>query len=159
MIDSMQCEEREQIIALLLEAVTAYANAVQAMKDLHGKALKRSFALLDSAQAAYEDCRQVLIAHERSHGSGIKSGRPPQQSRKSVGVGSSPTRGHSNRSTFPDLSMPNPTLKRSGSSRVGCSTVADWDDWATLWKTLQQRSFRTLPNNLFTFLRRRECAY
>jgi hypothetical protein len=47
MIDSMQCEEREKIIALLLEAVTAYANAVQAMKDLHGKALKRSFALLD----------------------------------------------------------------------------------------------------------------
>ena len=74
MIDSMQCEEREKIIALLLEAVTAYANAVQAMKDLYGKALKRSFALLDSAQAAYEDCRQVLIAHERSHGCGIKSG-------------------------------------------------------------------------------------
>src|SRR6266699_6513574 len=72
----------------------------------------------------------------------LKAGRPPQQSRKSVGVGSSPTRGHSNRSTFPDLSMPNPTLKRSGSSWVGCSTVADWDDWATLWKTLQQRCFR-----------------
>jgi hypothetical protein len=47
----MPCEEREKIIELLLEAVQAHANAVQAVKDLHGKALKRSFALLESAQA------------------------------------------------------------------------------------------------------------
>jgi hypothetical protein len=145
----MQREELEQIIALLLEAVTAYTNAVQAMKDLHGKALKRSFALLESAQAAYEDCRQVLIAHERFHGCGIKSAETATGIEEKRRSGFKPDKG-------PQQSF---HLSRSFDAESGCSTVADWDDWATLWKTLQQRSFRTLPNNLFTFLQRRECAY
>jgi hypothetical protein len=70
---TMPCAEREKIIELLLAVVTAYSDAVQATNGLHGKALKQSLVLVESAQATYEDCRQVLIAHERSHGCGIKS--------------------------------------------------------------------------------------
>jgi hypothetical protein len=41
---------------------------VRATKGLEGKALKRGLKLAESAQLAYENCRQVFIAHERTHG-------------------------------------------------------------------------------------------
>ena len=67
-MEGMPCEERERIIKLLSQAVTAYRDAVQATSGLRGKSLERSLRLIESTQETYENCRQILMAHERSHG-------------------------------------------------------------------------------------------
>jgi len=59
-MEGMPCEEREKIIKLLSQAVTAYRDAVQATNGLHGKSLERSLGLIESTQETYENCRQIL---------------------------------------------------------------------------------------------------
>jgi hypothetical protein len=69
----MPCKERGKLIQLLIEAVTAYGDAVHAAHGIEGEALERLTSVAESARNTYKDCREVLAAHERSHGCGIKS--------------------------------------------------------------------------------------
>jgi rubrerythrin len=64
----MPCAERDKLLQLLLEAAKEYSDAVHAMLDHEGEALQRLTALAESARKTHEDCYDVLVAHERSHG-------------------------------------------------------------------------------------------
>jgi hypothetical protein len=67
-VETMPCEEREQLFELLLEATKAHNDAARAMPDRAGEALERLTAVAESARKTCEDCYEVLHAHERSHG-------------------------------------------------------------------------------------------
>ena len=64
----MPCEEREQLFELLLESTKAHADTVRAMRGRDGEALDRLTAVAESARKLCEDCYDVLLAHEHSHG-------------------------------------------------------------------------------------------
>jgi len=74
----MPCEEREQLFELLLEATKAHTDALRAMTERDGEALERLTAVAESARKTCEDCYEVLLAHEHSHGCApntVSSGR------------------------------------------------------------------------------------
>jgi hypothetical protein len=69
----MRCEERDKLLELLLMAIKAHNEAVNAMIGRGGEAREHARQLAANAEKTYEDCHEVLEAHERSHGCGIES--------------------------------------------------------------------------------------
>ena len=70
----MLCEERDKLLELLLEAVKGHSDAVRAVSGRRGEALKWARQLVANSEATFEHCREVLEAHERSHGCAIENG-------------------------------------------------------------------------------------
>ena len=68
----MPCPERHKLLELYLETARARNEAVRAMIGCESEVLERLAKLAESARQAYNDCREVLEAHERSHGCGPK---------------------------------------------------------------------------------------
>jgi hypothetical protein len=64
----MPCIERDKLIRLLKEARTAYGDALRTGDGGDGRGLKRAHTLAEGTWTTYENCRQVLASHERSHG-------------------------------------------------------------------------------------------
>ena len=64
----MSCADRDKLLELFLQAARANSEATHAMLSCDGEALKRMTALAESARKTYDDCLDVLTAHERSHG-------------------------------------------------------------------------------------------
>jgi Arc/MetJ family transcription regulator len=64
----MPCAERDKLIRLLKEARTAYGDALRTTIGPDGEVLERTGKLAEGARTTYEDCREVLVSHERSHG-------------------------------------------------------------------------------------------
>ena len=62
------CDDRDRLLDLMLVALKAYNDALQAIPQCKGEAVKRARQLAANAEATYKDCREVLMAHERSHG-------------------------------------------------------------------------------------------
>ena len=54
------CSDRDRLLDLLLASLKTYHNATQLVPQHKGA--------VASAEATYKDCREVLIAHARSHG-------------------------------------------------------------------------------------------
>jgi len=69
----MPCDERDKLLELLLKAARTHSEAVTAMMGCDGEALKCARELATNAEATYQDCREILEAHERDHGCGIES--------------------------------------------------------------------------------------
>jgi hypothetical protein len=61
------CEERDKLLDLLLAALKAHSDAVQALPQCKGEALTRARNMAFKTKATYLDCRQALVAHERAH--------------------------------------------------------------------------------------------
>ena len=64
----MPCEERDKLMELVLVAMKARRKARQAMLGREGEALRRAHKLADEANLNYQDCREALEAHVRTHG-------------------------------------------------------------------------------------------
>ena len=64
----MPCPERDKLLDLLLATAKAHSEAAQATIVRNGKFLRCARQLAATAQETFEDCREVLEAHERSHG-------------------------------------------------------------------------------------------
>jgi hypothetical protein len=61
----MSCEERNKLLDLVLSAVRAHTEAINALSRAHRRATE--------AEAAYQDSFEALEAHERSHECGGKA--------------------------------------------------------------------------------------
>jgi hypothetical protein len=61
----MLCVERDDLVRLLKEARTAYGDALRTANNGDSGVLDK---LAKGAWTTYEDCRKVLVSHERSHG-------------------------------------------------------------------------------------------
>ena len=70
----MRCEERDKL--------------------REGEALKRARKLVANAEATYEDCGEVLIAHERSHGCVPKAKKTASSSGPNHGLIQAPSPGY-----------------------------------------------------------------
>ena len=66
----MPCEERDKLLDLVLAAVRAHTEAINAIVGREGAALSRARRRAAEAEATYQDCCEVLETHERSHGCG-----------------------------------------------------------------------------------------
>lgn len=66
----MHCADRENLSRLLTNAALAYSDAVSAMANREGEALKQVRELADTAHTVCEDRRKMLAAHESVHGCG-----------------------------------------------------------------------------------------
>ena len=64
----MPCAERDKLLDLLLATAKAHSDAAQSTIVRNGKSLKCARQWAATAREAFEDCREVLAAHERSHG-------------------------------------------------------------------------------------------
>src|SRR5205085_8196672 len=64
----MGCTERDRLLDLLLAALKAHSDAVEAIPGCKAAVSTRARKLATKAEATYRDCREALIAHERSHG-------------------------------------------------------------------------------------------
>jgi hypothetical protein len=64
----MPCVERDKLIRLLKEARTAYGDALRTANGGDSGVLERAQKLAKGTWTTYEDCRKVLVSHERSHG-------------------------------------------------------------------------------------------
>src|SRR5260370_39981880 len=64
----MPCAGRDKLLELFLEAARANSEAVHATLGSDGEARERLTVLAESARKTYEDCLEVLTAHERAHG-------------------------------------------------------------------------------------------
>ena len=73
----MPCEEPDKLLELFLSAVKAHRDAVRAMIGREGETLRLARKVVANAEAIYEDCREVLEAHERYHGCGTESAKTP----------------------------------------------------------------------------------
>ncbi len=62
------CEDRDKLLDLLLVALKAHSDAVKAMVGREGEEWRLAHEAATNTEAIYHDCREVLIAHERSHG-------------------------------------------------------------------------------------------
>jgi hypothetical protein len=67
----------ERLLGLLLEAARMRNDAVRAMNGSAGEALDALSMLAASARQAYNECREVLEVHERSHGCTRELHDPP----------------------------------------------------------------------------------
>jgi NAD(P)H-nitrite reductase large subunit len=72
----MPCEERDRLLNLLLASLKVQGNAFQAVTECKGEGLKRARKMAAIARQTCRDCRQVLAAHERSHGCAPKPPKP-----------------------------------------------------------------------------------
>ena len=61
-------QPQKAYVRITVEAARANSEAVHAMLGSEGEARERLTALAESARKTYEDCLDVLTAHERSHG-------------------------------------------------------------------------------------------
>jgi hypothetical protein len=69
----MHCPERDNLIRILTNSVLAYAEAVHSMSGSEGEAFQRSRQWADALHTLCEDSREVLAAHERTHGCGARA--------------------------------------------------------------------------------------
>ena|SRR3984893_4523881 len=61
------CRKRERLLGLVLTTLKAHNDAAQAMIGRLGTALRLARRKAADAQTKYRDCREALVAHERSH--------------------------------------------------------------------------------------------
>jgi hypothetical protein len=72
-MESMHCQERDNLIRILTNAVLAYSEAVGSMSGAEGEAFQRARQWSETTHSLCEDCRKALAEHERAHGCAAKT--------------------------------------------------------------------------------------